>query len=204
MRFIIPLLTLLLAALSVVGQPGREQERDTSQMPYITLHAGLLVPNPEPIPGADITSLGLPIHLKLTTVAGLMKNPHFGMGLGTGLMMLDRGMVIPAFLDIRGDFLTRDVTPFYYAQGGIGIPVYGVEEATDWWGNPVYENFRAQPGHLVDIGIGLKVKSGDHAATTLSIGFQTMGVSERYEAWGSKFRNEYQFQRISIQGGWVF
>lgn len=173
-------------------------------IPYVTLSAGLLVPNPEPNPGIDIGSYGLPIHIRLTATYGMRVNERAGVGLGSGLIILDRGMVLPLFFELRGDFLKKDITPTWYTQMGSVIPLYSAESGEDWWGNPVYEDFEAKGGLLFDVGFGIKVKNNEKSATTLSIGFQTMNITEAYSAWGTKYKNSYQFQRLSIQGGWMF
>lgn len=204
-------LTLLLAGLLVSLHALSQTEGvatdslNTKLIPYATITAGLLVPNPEPMPGTDIGSFGLPVHIRLAATYGMQVNPRAYIGLGSGLMILDRGMVLPLFLEVRGDFLKGDITPTWYGQMGSVIPMYGgIDEVEDWWGNPIYEDFQAKGGLMFDVGIGLKVKNNNKSATMLSIGFQSMNLEESYRSWGTKYENKYQFQRLSIQGGWMF
>lgn len=207
MRSVILFLAGLLAALSTVAQAENipTDSVNTKPIPYATLTAGLLVPNPEPMPGTDVGTFGLPIHIKMTATYGMWVNPRTSLGLGTGLVILDRGILAPVFVEARGDFLKRDITPTWYGQFGSVIPMYGgIDEIEDWWGNPLYEEFKARGGLMFDVGIGLKVKNNNKSATMLSIGFQTMNLEESYRSWGTKYENKYQFQRLSIQGGWMF
>ncbi len=207
MRSAIFLLSLLLVSLNSFSQTENvvSDSVNTRLITYTTVTAGLLVPNPEPMPGTDVGSFGLPVHIRLTTTYGMRVNPRTSVGLGSGLMILDRGMVLPLFFEARGDFLKADITPTWYGQMGSVIPMYGgIDEIEDWWGNPLYEDFQARGGLMFDIGIGLKVKNNNKSATMLSIGFQSMNLEESYRSWGTKFENKYQFQRLSIQGGWMF
>lgn len=206
MRSAILFLTGLFVSLSAFAQTESlpADSVNTKPIPYATVTAGLLVPNPEPVPGTDVGSSGLPIHIKMTATYGMRVNPRTSAGLGSGLMILDRGMVLPLFFELRGDFLKKDITPTWYGQFGSVIPMYSAEQVDDWWGNPIYEEFQARGGLMFDIGIGLKVKNNDKSATMLSIGFQTMNLEESYTSWGTKYENKYQFQRLSIQGGWMF
>lgn len=207
MRSVILLLAGLLTTFNAFSQAESlpTDSVNTKLIPYATITAGLLVPNPEPMPGTDVGTFGLPIHIKMTATYGMWVNPRTSLGLGTGLMILDRGMLAPVFLEVRGDFLKRDITPTWYGQFGSAIPMYGeVGEIEDWWGNPIYEEFKARGGIMFDVGIGLKVKNNNKSATMLSIGFQSMNLEESYRSWGAKYENKYQFQRLSIQGGWMF
>ncbi len=207
MRSVILLLTGLFFSMGTFAQTESipTDSVNTKPIPYATLTAALLVPNPEPMPGTDVGSFGLPIHIKMTATYGMWVNPQTSIGLGTGLMILDRGMMAPFFLEVRGDFLKRDITPIWYGQLGSVIPMYGgLDEVEDWWGNPIYEEFKARGGLMFDVGVGLKVKHNSKSATMLSIGFQTMNLEESYRSWGTKYENKYQFQRLCIQGGWMF
>lgn len=208
MRSAILLLAGLFASFGGFSQaetaPAVPDSAKSMSIPYATFTAGLLVPNPEPIPGTDVGSVSLPIHIKMTATYGLMANEKASVGLGSGLIILDRGMVLPLFFEARGDFLKGDITPIWYGQMGSIIPLYNVEESTDWWGNQIYEDFKARGGLMFDLGIGLKVKNGTKSATMISIGYQTLNLTESYTAWGTKYDNSYQFQRLSIQAGWMF
>lgn len=197
---------MLILCLFVPSTFAQEAESDTSRkeiLPYYILNAGLLIPNSEAIPGQDVATNGLPIHIKMTGVVGMRVNPRTNFGIGSGVLFNNRGITLPVFFEARGDFLKRKVTPFWYAQLGSVIPLYRASDASDWWGNQIYEDFEASGGLYYDAGVGLKVGNEEYA-TTLSIGFQSMTLSESYKAWGSRFENTYTFQRISIQGGWWF
>lgn len=200
------LLFLLVCLLSCSGAVAQSPEADSSGsgiVPYYALNAGLLIPNAEAIPGQDVATTGLPIHIKMTGVVGMRVNPRTYFGIGSGVLFNNRGMTLPVFAEVRGDILKRKITPFWYCQLGSSIPLYRTSDEPDWWGNPIYEDFKARGGLFYDVGVGMKVGNEDYA-TTLSIGFQGMTLSESYRAWGSRFENTYTFQRISIQGGWWF
>ena len=203
----IPFILLILVSCTLaLGQESTKSftpgERSTGY--YSTLTAGLLVPNPNAQPSIDIGSSGLPIHIKVVNTHGYRFNRFASLGLGTGMMILDRGMVLPLLLDFRGDVLKGEITPTYYAQFGTSIPLYGRDEVVDWWGNPVYEEFKAKGGPLLDIGIGIKVRGAGRSSTMLTIGYQAQTISESYQAWGTRFQQTYSFQRLSLQAGWMF
>ena len=197
------LLACLLSFSNVMAQPAEVDTSTSEILPYYALNAGLLIPNAEAFPGQDVATMGLPIHIKMTGVIGMRVNPRTNFGIGSGVLFNNRGTTLPIFAEVRGDFLKRRITPFWYCQLGSSIPLFRIEEEPDWWGSPIYEDFKSRGGLYYDAGVGMKVGNEDYA-TTLSIGFQSMSLSESYRAWGRSYENTYTFQRISIQGGWWF
>lgn len=59
----------------------------------------------------------------VTTVVGYQLNASFMAGAGTGLSFYDTNLLVPLFLDFRYSFLSRQLSPYIYADGGLLLMV---------------------------------------------------------------------------------
>lgn len=170
---------------------------------YSTVTLGLLLPGTRSSLG-DFGNSFSTMHLKLVNTHGIRASRYLTMGVGTGIIFLDRGMALPLFTELRGDLCKGEITPTWYAQVGSSIPLYGKQEVTDWWGNVVQRDFKARGGLMYDIGIGIKVRGAGRSVSMITIGYQTQTITEKYRSWGTRYEETRQFQRLSIQLGWMF
>lgn len=165
---------------------------------------GFLLHNPEPLPGVDPSLIGNFFSLSMQYSAIFYTESGFGLGAGTGINLFNRGYVMPLFVDLRGDLGKGYIRPHVYGQVGTSYPLYGREEVTDPWGNILFEDFKAEGGLLLELGAGLKFLAQENYAWTLSMGWRLQEISEDYKQWEIRYKDDYSFQRISFQIGFIF
>ncbi|MEL6253415.1 MAG: hypothetical protein AAFR87_15495 [Bacteroidota bacterium] len=168
------------------------------------VQVGFLMHSPDPLPGVDPSLLGNFFSLSLQYSGIFYTEKGLGMGFGTGINLFNRGYIMPLFLDIRGDLGKGYIRPHVYGQIGTSYPLYGREEVTDPWGNILFEDFKAEGGLLLEIGAGLKFLAKENYAWTLSLGWRLQEISEDYKQWEIRYKDDYSFQRISFQIGFIF
>ena len=179
-----------------VDQDKKDKKEKTSQDYYTLVQLGYIIHTaPWKEPGRQID----PYTLSLQSSIGI-RSVHYGLGLGAGINLFRTGYVVPVFLDLRGKFLKKKISPTYYCQLGTSIPLYN-ESSEDWWGP---QNFKASGGILLDTGLGVSISSSENFDWLFTLGYRSQEITESYFLGGTSYRDEYVFRRISFQVGLVF
>ncbi|MEZ4848623.1 MAG: hypothetical protein R3B93_08385 [Bacteroidia bacterium] len=137
-------------------------------------------------------------------VNGYKFNRFLSVGGGIGINMINDGAILPAFIDIRGDLLKQKATPHYFIRGGYSIPLYTREEQFWGWGEPVFEDFKADGGYMFEGGLGMKIHTPSGLAYLFTGGYRVQTLTERYNSFGNRIEQFYTFQRISLSFGLMF
>ncbi len=195
---------LLLAGFSFAwGQPGNPfTPGEHSSGYYSTLTVGLLTTG-KPAWSAWGNNVGIPYQFKLQSSHGYRLTPKLSLGIGTGLVLIEQGWIMPLVAEFRGDLLKGEITPTFFAQAGGGIPLFMGRAFRVEWGN-AQEEYQARGGLLVDVGLGIKVRGAGRSSTLLTIGYHGLGFEEEFTSWGTRFETSYFFQRLQLQAGWMF
>jgi len=72
----------------------------------------------------------------ITNIFGYQINRNFFGGLGVGLLMYGSDPLIPVFLEYKYSAYLRRITPFVYADGGIGLAPVNLKDDTKIFINP--------------------------------------------------------------------
>ena len=169
---------------------------------YSTLTVGLLTTG-NPVWSAWGNTQVIPFQVKLQSSHGIRLNQRISAGVGTGLVLMEQGWIMPLVAEVRGDLLKGEITPTFYAQAGGGVPLFMGRAIEDEWGT-VQEEYKAKGGLLIDMGLGIKVRGAGRSSTLLTIGYHGLGFEEDYTLWGTRFQTSYFFQRLQLQAGWMF
>jgi len=157
-----------------------------------TVQLSLLFSNGNPqyelgvIPGL-YTTQGYRLHRLLTT------------SLGVGLDRFDRGLVLPVFVDIRGDLVAeKKVATHYYLRSGYGFPLHEGREVVFWNnGNRVTERGETQGGFYGGGGLGLVIHTSQDISWLVTLGYHYQLYHESYS--GLRWENERIEEKLTIQ-----
>ncbi len=103
---------------------------------------------------------GIDKNVQLTTTHGYQLNPYFFAGAGTGISYFTNteSLLIPLFVDLRGNFTNGQIAPFIGLRMG-----YAIDVTNDYGGNGFYCN----------PFVGVKYMIGERLAVNLSLGYGT-------------------------------
>lgn len=125
-------------------------------------------------------------------VIGKRRHPLFGLGAGTGLDLYDQ-LILPIFLDARGFFTKKAVTPYYNLQFGVGIPLSRSS------GIPL-----ERMGILFHPSLGVRVATKRHRFIHFNIGYKMQKATFRQD-WGwQRNVDRVTYRRTVIGIGWEF
>ncbi len=136
--------------------------------------------------------------LGLHHVMGYQHNRWIGAGLGVGIDAYEIGSshnVLPIYLEARGYFLKKKVSPFYSMNLGYGIAL------KDQNSNIV----EAKGGLMYNPSLGYRFGGHPNANFTLALGYKVQKASYTRLGWdGSRFENKYTFKRVNLKLGILF
>jgi hypothetical protein len=141
----------------------------------------------------------------LQTINGIYYKTWFA-GIGVGLDYYTM-RTIPLFIDVRKDLLSKNRTPFLYADGGIHFDWLRTKEKPGW-GSSEYNR-----GLYYDLGGGYKIGFGNRDALLMSIGYTLKTMKEErlltqqcFDGPCSSAKDHYSyiFTRLSFKVGWRF
>ncbi|MEM7509625.1 MAG: hypothetical protein AAF388_01750 [Bacteroidota bacterium] len=131
---------------------------------------------------------------------GYVYKPWLQAGIGTGLLLLDRGSTLPAFLEIRGDLTPTQVTPYYEVRAGYHFPLYN---SVEFWGEE-FEDANVEGSFLYSAALGIQLYTQSSYAFNLSLGFQNLSLSHTFpDPWREEgsYKDAFTYKRLSIQAG---
>lgn len=139
-----------------------------------------------------------PVGFTIQTINGYRFNPHFTLGAGLGIDIIDQPMV-QLFGDARWEILKRKATPFLYLDAGHGFsltPDYGDD----------YNQTSYKGGFTWGMGVGMRFNFRHEGAFLISAGYKmdkrtehTSGDWPPYET-----TNEYTYNRLAMKVGLAF
>lgn len=141
--------------------------------------------------------LRLDPHLRYA--AGYYFNRYVSLGLGTGLDPYEGGLLIPWYIDFRGDLWEKKVTPTYYANLG-----YGFVAAEGW---PV-DNMTG--GAMLGLGVGWKINTPSKSEWLITLGYKMQHTYQERSAWGwwdpnqSRIAGTRQYRKVVFQTALAF
>jgi hypothetical protein len=102
----------------------------------------------------------------VTNIFGYQINRNFFGGIGTGIYVYEGSQLIPLFIEYKYSVYLRRITPFIYADGGVGLA-------------PV--DFSAETKIFLNPGIGMSVPFSSKLEGNLSVGLlvQSRSTSTR-------------------------
>ena len=108
---------------------------------------------------------------KVLIINGYQFNPHFSLGIGTGLMVYEGWVGIPLFADFRVNFIDKRVSPYFSA--GIGYNIVGDGLGT-----------------LINLTPGVTFKVGRNKnAINVGLGYEALEVQSEYY-WNYRWYGE--------------
>ena len=131
---------------------------------------------------------------------GYAYKPWLQLGLGTGLLLLDRGSTLPAYLEVRGDLLPKQITPYYELRAGYHFPLYNSVES---WGME-FEDANVEGSFLYSAAVGIQLYTHSSYAFNLSLGYQNLSLSHTFQdPWREEgsYQDAFTYKRLSIQAG---
>ena len=137
-------------------------------------------------------------------IHGYKFNRFLSVGGGIGVNLINEGAILPTFIDLRGDILKQKATPHYFVRGGYSIPLYTREAQDIGWGEPIFEDFKADGGYMIEGGIGMKVHTVSGLAYVFTGGYRIQSLTERYNSFGNRIEQLYTYQRFSVSFGLMF
>jgi hypothetical protein len=130
----------------------------------------------------------------LSTVNGYRFNPYFSIGAATAVDFYSNYNLLPVGIDIRGVFMRKPVTPYYFAQGG-----YGLILDNNW------ENRSLEGGRMFQVGLGLQFRLSDKTALVAELAFKSQKVTSKYTGWNNiKYTERHYSDRTAINIGFMF
>jgi len=145
---------------------------------------------------------GAETSFSINAVLGYRWKHYLQVGVGGQADVYRRWPMYPVYLDIRGDFFPKRLTPHYYLQSGYGITNTRVSTQLWGWGEHLFKG-----GPMFGAGFGLKLHTRTKAAMVLSAGYQLQN-SYLWQNWGVRIDdieweliNRPNFQRINIRFG---
>lgn len=136
--------------------------------------------------------------LGLHHVMGYQHNRWIGAGLGIGIDAYEMGSshnVIPIYLEARGYFLKKKVSPFYSMNLGYGIALKDQNSGIT----------EAKGGLMYNPSLGYRFGGHPNANFTLALGYKVQKATYISPGWdGSRFENKYTFKRVNLKFGMLF
>ena len=139
-------------------------------------------------------------------VLGYRFNTYFGMGLGAGFDGYG-DYFVPIFLDFRGSFLKKRISPTYNLNIGYGIAAGGEEDLNNFDGFVV---IKRKGGLMVYPSIGVRFASRKNATFTIDFGykFQHLIKHREYDIdwwWdGNTYIDDIWYKSLAIRLGLEF
>lgn len=136
--------------------------------------------------------------LGLHHVTGYQYNRWIGTGIGIGVDSYEMGdgrNVMPIYLEARGYFSKKKVSPFYSVNLGYGIALKnkgaGINET--------------KGGIMYNPSVGWRFGGHPNANFTLALGYKMQKISYRSQIWdGSSLEQKYMYKRINLKLGVLF
>lgn len=128
--------------------------------------------------------------LKLNIINGYQINPHFSLGLGTGLRYYfdAEAVLIPIFADFRASFIVNKILP--YLSLGVG---YSFNATSGFEG----------VGFLLEPSVGVSFKVSDKSAMNVGLGYEMQKMDFYYD-YGNYYSSSENSGAISINVGISF
>lgn len=105
--------------------------------------------------------------------AGYHFNQYVNLGIGTGLDPYESGLIIPWYIDFRGDLWQRKLTPTYYAQAGYGF------SAIEGW-----QISEMRGGLMLSAGAGWKINTSRKVEWMITLGYKMQQTYQERFIWG--------------------
>jgi hypothetical protein len=133
--------------------------------------------------------------LSLLMVNGYRTSSGLFAGFGTGIEFFSTSY-LPLYLDLRYDFLGKDVVPYVMAKGGYGVPLSPDRSEYDI-------SYEYSGGPLYGLGIGLKIRTRSHFAWDVELlyRYQETNYKEIYDWNNQEYEYSDIFNRIEIRLG---
>jgi hypothetical protein len=130
-------------------------------------------------------------------ISGIYFNHWFAAGVGIGIDNFGNDYPIsPVYLRLEGNLLKSSITPFYFIDGGIGIP----------WQKKRNEYSTVTGGFGGNAGFGLKFHTASALSWHFSVGYKYQRKKEYiYYPWnGNSQTSKTTYQRLSLRIGMSF
>lgn len=177
-------------------KPARKNEMGYRHI----LHVGMIARDMNPMAreNRNTNSLLFQYSASYTLLSGL------SLGLGSGINLYERGLLVPIYADIRGELGRGRVRPFLYTQIGTSLPLYKYSIRQNRWTGRIYEDFNAVGGLLLEGGTGLKFMARENYAFFAALGWRFQEVTEKFDQWQTSVKEIHTARRLSLQIGCIF
>ncbi|MEM6261811.1 MAG: hypothetical protein AAGI38_04840 [Bacteroidota bacterium] len=129
----------------------------------------------------------------LQTVNGYRFHRLLAVGISTGIAFYGRGEMMPLGIEVRGNLMDQAISPIYYAQGGLNIPLYS------------YEGGEARSGATVALGTGLHFRTSGAISLLFQLGYRLQSGEDEFNAFGGRrVLESFTYQRIETSVGISF
>ena len=141
----------------------------------------------------------------ISNISGYRFSEHLSTGMGIGVDIYERGLMMPLFADIRGDlFKAKQVSPHYSGQIGYSFPLTQ-NEITNWQGQ--LSEAENKGGMRYGANVGIHIYTASNISWLISMGYHYQRSEVRYDGW--RFENEriterFTHKRLSFQIGLMF
>lgn len=133
--------------------------------------------------------------LSAETVNGVTIYPFLSTGIGVAYDQYYTTATLPFFISLRGDILSKPLTPFYFIDGGYG-------SAWDTRETNVWDDLEVKGGLMFHTGIGFKMYSGDRVNVMIALGYKYQKSEYRITEWnGAERVTDRTFKRLSFRLG---
>lgn len=132
------------------------------------------------------------------TYNGYRFNPHISIGLASGIVVYERGMLIPVGIGTQAILLNKKVSPTAFMSAGKGLSV-----------TPRINNTELKGGPYWSARVGIRVKNGANSAFTFQIGYncQKSSLRSSYGTWDGKENftiEKSTYRRMAFMLGFSF
>jgi hypothetical protein len=134
--------------------------------------------------------------ISLNTSVGFQYSNYLAAGLGASYnqMSINQGIrTIPVFLEVRGNFLERPITPIYSMAAGYGF----VLENRD------FDIIRTKGGAYLHPAVGMRFDRKSGVAFTFDFGYQFQWAEITSNTWGGTNVDDIRYQRFSVRVGMI-
>ena len=111
--------------------------------------------------------------LSAQTTLGFILFSYLKTGIGISFDQYSNMHTLPVFLSLRGDLLSRPVTPFYYLNTGYGSA----------WGNEYGRTLDIEGGKMIELGMGISLYSIESYCLVLSCGYKIQDLTYVDKDW---------------------
>ncbi len=135
----------------------------------------------------------------LQTTQGYYFHPSLFAGLGTGMEIQERGLMLPLYAEFRTNISTKGhIYPHIYLQGGYGFPLHEGRERQAWVdGQWTTEKGDVNGGARFGGGLGIQVLTQQSLRWIFTIGYNFQAYEEVYR--GTRFEDERILEEITFQ-----